>query len=248
MRSALVVLMLIISGSATAEVITIPVSMDNTLYEDAGGGLSNGSGQHFFAGTTLSGQRRRAVIQVDLSLLPHDAIVLHATLKLHMSRTISGAEVMSLHRLSAAWGEGASDAPFEEGGGTEAQDGDVTWLHRFFPGAFWVNPGGDFAPLPSASTAVAEIGFYTWSSPVLTADVQSWVQDPATNFGWLMLGNEGSSGTAKRFDSRENPVPEYRPMLIVEYVPGPGTSALFGVGALAALHRRHRSSTRIASL
>src|SRR5207248_8531965 len=48
----------------------------------------------------------------------------------------------------------------------------------------------------------------------MAADVQSWLDDPASNFGWLVLGNEATSTTSKRFDTRETTTP---PVLTVEY-------------------------------
>jgi hypothetical protein len=35
------------------------------------------------------------------------------------------------------------------------------------------------------------------------ADVQQWLDQPASNFGWIIIGNESQSGTSKRFNSRE---------------------------------------------
>ena len=49
------------------------------------------------------------------------------------------------------------------------------------------------------------------------ADVQRWLDDPATNFGWLLLGDESENQTTKRFDSKENPDQEDRPILTVEF-------------------------------
>ena len=40
--------------------------------------------------------------------------------------------------------------------------------------------------------------------------------DRETNFGWILIGNEGSSRTAKRFDSREN-TSLVRPQLTVDF-------------------------------
>jgi serine protease len=48
----------------------------------------------------------------------------------------------------------------------------------------------------------------------MVADVQSWLDNPATNFGWLVLGDESTGTTAKRFDSRESTSP---PVLTIEY-------------------------------
>ena len=47
-------------------------------------------------------------------------------------------------------------------------------------------------------------------------DVQSWLDDPASNFGWLVLGDESEISTAKRFDTRESASP---PVLTIIYRP-----------------------------
>ena len=39
---------------------------------------------------------------------------------------------------------------------------------------------------------VGAIGQYTWSSAQMVADVQGWLDNPASNFGWLMLGDEST--------------------------------------------------------
>ena len=38
----------------------------------------------------------------------------------------------------------------------------------------------------------------------MVADVHSWLNNPPINFGWLVLGDESTSGTTKRFDTRES--------------------------------------------
>lgn len=63
---------------------------------------------------------------------------------------------------------------------------------------------------------VAGVGPYQWTGPGLVADVQAWLDDPATNFGWLIKGNEFNFPTTKRFDTREN-APGVRPTLTVEF-------------------------------
>ena len=53
----------------------------------------------------------------------------------------------------------------------------------------------------------------------LAVDVQGWVDDcGASNFGWVMIGNEGALHTAKRFGSSEG-VPGEAPVLTVEFTP-----------------------------
>src|SRR2546423_9039964 len=48
----------------------------------------------------------------------------------------------------------------------------------------------------------------------MTAEVQSWQVSPATDFGWLVLGDESAGATAKRFDTRERAGP---PVLTIQY-------------------------------
>ena len=68
-------------------------------------------------------------------------------------------------------------------------------------------PGGDFSSTVSATQAVDGNGAYVWGSTAqMVADVQGWLDSPAANFGWIVLGDEQQSTTAKRFDSRQNPV------------------------------------------
>ena len=52
-----------IPGVRTADAqdtVTIVATMDNTLYEDSSGALSNGVGSHFFAGKTALGNHHNA--------------------------------------------------------------------------------------------------------------------------------------------------------------------------------------------
>jgi hypothetical protein len=205
------------------EVANIGPTKDNTLYENAEGLISNGSGQNFFVGKTGSNAIRRGVVTFDIARIPAGSRVTGATLTLHMSRepAVGGPETIELHRLLADWGEGASDALANEGGGAAASPGDATWIHTFSDALLWSSPGGDFSPNVSASQAVDEIGFYSWSGPALVADVQSWLDSPQANFGWILIGNEGVATTAKRFDTRENIDTSFRPTLSVQYVTEP---------------------------
>lgn len=228
---------------AAADVVTIPAAADATLYEDPAGTIANGAGQHFFAGTNGSADflSRRALIRFDLAgAIPSGATITGVTLVLNMSRasTPEPAEI-SLHRLLAGWSEGASDADGNEGSGAPATPGSATWIHRGLGDALWSTPGGDFLPDASAAAIVSNVGVYQWSSPAMIADVQSWLDGGAANFGWALLGDESAASTAKRFDSRENPDPALRPMLIVQYVPAPGAGAC-GAMLLAAAGGRRR--------
>ncbi len=221
---AVVVLVIVAGGSVHADQVQLTPMKDNTLYQDPDGLWSNGAGQHLFAGRTAQVQNsvRRALLAFDVAgAIPPGATINSVTLRLNMSMTISGPQEMTLHRVVSNWGEGASDAFGNEGSGAPAEAGDATWRHTFFDTQFWGGPGGDFVAAPSAMAVVDQFGPYTWGSTSgMVGDVQGWLDNPAANFGWVLIGNEAVSVTAKRFDSRENPVPENRPVLIVDYTPG----------------------------
>lgn len=234
------------AAPALADDVTIVCGKDNTLYEDATGSVSNGVGARFFEGRTgQSGDSvRRGLIWFDVaSSVPAGSRITKVVLQMHMSKTPSSTtRITELHAVLADWGEGSSDATGQEGKGGVAKTGDATWLHTFFPSALWTTPGGDFSPTASASLGVAGSGFYMWGSTTqMVADVQSWLDQPATNFGWLVLGREDASRTAKRFDTRENATAANRPQLMIEYCTpatwtnyGSGLPGTLGVPALTA--------------
>lgn len=208
-------------GTASAQVqVAISPSKDNTLYEDASGALSNGSGPGLFFGRTGpgSGQAiRRALLAFDISgNVPAGATITSVSLTINVSRTFSGPQDVELHKVLADWGEGSSQASGQGGGGASAASGDATWIHRFFDTDSWSNAGGDFSTVASGSQSMGPVAAYSWSStPQMVADVQDWLDNPAGNFGWLVMGDESAGSTAKRFDSREAATP---PALTVEFL------------------------------
>jgi hypothetical protein len=207
-------------GLASAGTVNINPSKDNTLYEydPLDGDKSNALGFHFFAGETGMNELRRGVLAFDIANnIPPGAMITAASLSLNMSRApTTNPYAMELHKLLADWGEGTSIASGEEGDGAPATPNDATWRHRFFDAIFWTTQGGDFSATVSASQMVGGVGQYTWSSAQMVADVQGWLDNPASNFGWLMLGDESVFLTAKRFDTRESANP---PVLAITYVP-----------------------------
>lgn len=199
--------------------VTLNPAKDNTLFENASGALSSGAGSHFFAGRLGSnggGAKRRAVLAFDLAQIPQGASIQTVTLTLNMSKTSSGAANVSLHKLAADWGEGTSNSGTNGQGVTSTTD-DATWIHTFFNTSNWINAGGDFEATASASASVAGIGSYTWgSTSEMVADVQNWLDNSAMNFGWVLVGNESTMQTAKRFDSKES---SNQPVLTVTFSP-----------------------------
>ncbi|MBX2990782.1 MAG: T9SS type A sorting domain-containing protein [Bacteroidetes bacterium] len=222
---ACIIVLFLAAGVASREAhaqtqVTLDASKDNTLYEDPSGSLSNGAGPGFFTGKTIAGAIRRGLLAFDVAGgIPANATITNVTLTLTVTQAQAIAQVIGLHRASADWGEGTSIGGGTGGGaGGPATTGDATWLHRFFNTTLWTTPGGDFAATPSATSSVGGLGTYTWAStPALVADVQQWLDTPSSNFGWVIVGGEGASATAKRFDSREHPTPSSRPKLAITY-------------------------------
>ena len=209
--------------SSVADTIVLTPSKDNTLIETIDGATSNGIGEAVFCGRVGNfggGFKLRAVMAFDVSAIPAGSTINSVSLTLVLIQTVNGDQTHMLHRLLADWGEGTSDA--SGGSGAPSTPGDATWLHTFFPDQFWTNPGGDFVPVASASQTVPGVtGPVTWSDPLLAADVQSWLDAPATNFGWLMTGNEDEIFTSKKFASKDNFVEEDRPKLTIDFTPPP---------------------------
>jgi len=211
--------------------ITLTPIKDNTLYEDASGGLSNGAGNRMFTGVTLQPDLRRALVAFDLSVIPPGNLIVEATLTLEQVMTISGAQTVSLHRVLTDWGEGDSVAPGQQGAGGPATPGDATWLHTYYDTDFWGSAGGDYVATPSASTLVDGFGQYTWSGADMATDVTDWVYDSSSNFGWIIVGNEGAPGSAKTFSTREASVGQ--PTLTLVYVPDTGCDGGAAVPAVS---------------
>ncbi|MEC3908112.1 DNRLRE domain-containing protein [Tamlana sp. 2201CG12-4] len=190
-----------------AQSTTISLNKYNTIYE--AGNLSNGMGDHLFAGRTNQSagmNLRRALLQFDLSTIPAGATITGVTLNLDLNQTISGAIGVSLHKLTQDWGQGISDAAGQEGAGATSTVNDASWNCSFHDGASgcttsWTTAGGDFNTTASATTSVDGNGAYTWTSATMLTDVQGWFANSATNFGWMLIGDETTDGTAKRFSA-----------------------------------------------
>lgn len=207
-------------SASFGDIVVLDASKDNTLYEHAEGALSNGAGDYFFSGKTAQAENntRRGLLAFDIaSVVPAGATINSVSLDLFMSMTIVGPQATSLHRTLADWGEGSSDAPGGEGAGAPAQPGDATWLHTYYDTDMWSAVGGDYDAASSATIMVSGIGFYNWNSEQMVNDVQMWLDNPKSDFGWTIITDETTIPTAKRFDSRTSSVINQRPVLTIDY-------------------------------
>jgi len=223
MRILVLFIALFLASPLWAETVFIEATQDNTLYESLEGDVSNGAGDHFFVGRTAQGEKRRSLIAFkNLNAIPAGAAIKSVKLYIHLSREETPPSTINLLRVQANWGEGASDAEGNEGKGAPAQTGDATWVYRFYKNQTWTQPGGDFPEVASASMSVGGQGTHIFESNGMVADVQDWVDNPGSNFGWILIGDEMNT-SAKRFDSRTNPDSAWQPLLVVEYT-ATGTS------------------------
>ena len=85
-----------------------------------------------------------------------------------------------------------------------------------FGSVLWTSAGGDFNATASDSATWALDGSSTQSisGAGLAADVQGWLDNPASNYGWLLKSDELTSGTVSAFGSRESGTP---PQLTITY-------------------------------
>jgi hypothetical protein len=209
-----------------AEVLTLTNALkDATLFESSTGTLAAGGEDGLFVGRTAQGagtSLRRGLIEFDLSQIPDGAIINSVELRLLTTMDPPAGPAttpVSLHRVLGDWGEGNVNPGGVGGAGGAAQTGDATWRHQFFPSDPWTNVGGDFTAQASASATVGSQGtFATWlSTAALVADVQAWADNDATNFGWLLRGNEAVSQSARKFASSEFSTTTSRPRLTIDY-------------------------------
>lgn len=232
------------TGGLADQIALNPVA-DTTLYESSTGSLANGRGTAMFAGRNsgASNSVRRGLLQFDLTTIPAGATITGATLRLNNSASNAGIANLGLYAVLQSWGEGTSVATGGQGGGIASTPGDATWIHRSFSGSLWTTPGGDFSPVASAVTSVGGPGNYDWSSAGLLSNVSQYYTTPASNLGWILIGDETTPSSAKRFSTREEPDSSLRPTLTITYqVPAPaGLVALGLFGGI--LSRRRRTVT-----
>ncbi len=243
--------------SARAATVTLAPVADTTLIETAPNN-NNGSQTFFNSGTTQNNTRTRGLVQFDFtSQIPANSLVIAVDLVINVVKQPAdgyAASTFDLHTVLVPWGEGNKIAanPANPGQGAPASAGEATWNSRMQGIATWSAPGGaagvDFAAAVSASQTVYNSASspYTFAStPGLVADVQTWVNNPQNNHGWILISEaENTTFTARRFGSREDPL--NGPQLIVQFSPVPEPAMLWVVacGVGLALSRRNLQRSR----
>jgi len=259
----------LVATPSLADSVTITSNRDTSIYKGFPNN-SNGGGVGMFAGNDNNSNTSRGLIGFDVvGNLPAGAIVQSVELTLNLGQVAgagssgSGAggdptpRTISLVALSANWGEGTAGSGTTTipgtGSGFAAGSGDATWNARSYSASSpvpWTNPGGDFSAIASGSAVVGNPSSvptpFSWTSTAaMVSDVQSWLNNPAANFGWLLTNsNEASPKTSRAFYTHEATNAALRPALhIVFVVPEPATLKSLGLGILgfgAVVYRRRR--------
>jgi glucose/arabinose dehydrogenase len=198
--------------NACATDVNLPVAADTFIIS---GSPNNNAGGHawFDAGADgpFGGNAvRRGLVRFDLSAIPPGATATSAVVQLTVVRASAAGAVDSsfdLYRLLAGWGEGNKVG----NAGALATNNEATWISRLQGTSDWTAAGAmnDVAATASASTAVGATSptTYSWSSAALVSDVQAWLNNPAQNFGWLLVSEaEVTSRSVRGFASRESGV------------------------------------------
>jgi hypothetical protein len=203
----------------SARTIQLAANRDTTIYDPLQGDVANGSGQYLVTGGGADSEgTHRSLLSFDVNAaaIPDGATILDAVLTLNVAWSSSGTSSVSIHKLLSLWGEGESDASGDESLGASAEQFDATWLFRMFDTSAWATPGGDFQAAASASASVSGTGPVEWSGAGLLDDVQQWLDDPNSNFGWI-LDTDASSDGIKAFHSRTSGNAALVPILEITY-------------------------------
>jgi len=202
----------------SAQTVTLGADHDTTIYDIGTGDTSNGAGEYLVVGGSggLSAARR-SLIHFDVASagIPEGATILDAVLTLNLAQSVGATTVVSVHLAQKVWGESSSNAAGNEFDGAQAQAFDATWLFSSYDSTGWATAGGDFGGA-SASASVLSTGAYDWTGDGLVGDVQNWLDNPSTNFGWLLKSSE-LAGVIKGFVSRDSTNATLRPKLEITY-------------------------------
>jgi len=172
----------------------------------------------------INPKRTRALYRFDFTSLPTNALIQAVVLELTVTKRPGDGlanSAFGLYRMLRPWGEGNKVAVIYPGQGLPATEGEATWSHSFYPTNAWTLPGAapdvDFVSGQSGYADISFTGPYRFGpTPELVDDVQRWVNDPQSNFGWILIcADEGTQFTARHFGSREDP--NAHPNLEVEF-------------------------------
>ncbi len=132
---------------------------------------------------------KRSLVRFNVAgTIPAGATVVSATLTLRSIASNTGTQnVIGLHRITSDWDHSTVN---------------------------WGDHASEFESSASATRPVGTSGLQTWSGTELANDVQFWLDNPLSDFGWMMIGT-APHPNVKEFRNSETGPPA--PMLTVTY-------------------------------
>jgi hypothetical protein len=211
---------------------------DNSMFENFPNNSAGGAAGIYSGNNNVPAKRRGLVAFNIAGNVPAGSTITGVELSMYLATAPNtNNQTIGLHRMSLDWGENTADtsSPLVNmmGNGVTAMSGDATWNENFFGTSTWPTPGatGSFNAIASGTSVVGGTidTQKTWlSTATLISDVQGWLDNSATNFGWAIVNaNEASNQTMKAFYSRQASLnnggtgttidPSWRPTLTVTY-------------------------------
>ena len=213
MSLSLIIMFMVIflSQGSFATVLTITADTtridDTTMYSDST--TDNiGANPANWVGNNALGSLRRLLLHFDLSSIPSGSAISSVTVTLVMTKAAAGASGdHAFFRVLNSWSEGTGLGRGTIPGGLGGQPvpGGASWGFRQNFSQGWTNPGGDFSSTTSAFDNVGSAtGQKIWTGAGLVADVQAWVNGSQPNNGWILIGDELTSSSARVYGASED--------------------------------------------
>jgi len=260
------------SHDLRAATITLPAVQDATLFGGADANSNTSlSDPGIFVGTDGATNPKRGLIEFNIAgNIPAGATITSVTMQLTVGQaagtsgnggTLASATTISLFNESQAWGQptnvAGSTSFMGMGHGKAAKTGDATWNDSFYSTTSptptpttWTTAGGDWSSSLTDladATSTGSPAAVTWSSTAMVTDVQNWLNNPSTNFGWLLKNSDETDATDYlAFWSAQGAAADSNsslaPALSITYTPVPEPTSLMlmtiAIPILAARRRR----------
>ena len=200
--------------------VSLTPAKDNSLIQYQAPQYSGGASPYIYVGVEhFSGTLMRGLVDFNVAgSIPAGSTINSVSLTVSMVLTSSTTTVtptVGLHDVLQNWGQGtgvptAFMPPF-----SPTTTNDATWTNTFYPNQSWNTPGGDFSSTVSGTAVFGADGTNSTfnSTSQMVADVQSWLNNPSANFGWLMQGDE-TQNSGKMIGSMHSSNP---PTLTIDY-------------------------------
>ena len=195
-----VVLVLCLScGGLRAQSGDATISADATVYENQAGNNGGGDFEVCIGNAGANSTTRRAFVRYALPVVPAGAAIQRVVLSFLQDRVRSQGgprtATLELRRVTADWSEGTGSGSGTGPCGGGADVPGVDWASQPTVSGFLSASHA----LPTINLVVVTIDTDIGSGDdLLISDVQAWVDNGATNFGWrLSVLEEGTADNAR---------------------------------------------------